>query len=84
MNQDNKINKEAKRKVFQSVEELMEIVNQLEKEKSELLNAVQMAYRKHHRGDDFIGWEELSDLLHDALFNTMGHEELEKWRVGLK
>ena len=46
----------------------------------ELLNAVQMAYRKHHMGDDSIGWNELSDLLHDALFNAMGPNKLEEWR----
>jgi hypothetical protein len=46
----------------------------------ELLNAVQWTYRKHHMGDDSIGWNELSDLLNDTLFNVMGANELEKWR----
>ncbi len=38
-----------------------------------LLEAATQAYLKHHCGYDFIGWEELSDLLYDALINVCGH-----------
>jgi hypothetical protein len=44
-----------------------------------LLNAVQMAYRKHHLGDDSIGWEELSDVLLDALCEVMGDSGYIEW-----
>lgn len=44
-----------------------------------LLNAVKMAYRKHHLGDTEIGWDELSDMLLDALCELMGDEEFNRW-----
>lgn len=50
------------------------------KEKGKLLHAVQMAYRKHHLDDDSIGWEELGNILLDALCETMGDEEFIKWK----
>jgi hypothetical protein len=28
-----------------------------------LLDAVKLAYRKHHLNDDSIGWDELSEML---------------------
>lgn len=39
-----------------------------------LVLACLAAYRKHHLGDDGIGWEELSQLLSDALANAIGHD----------
>lgn len=44
-----------------------------------LLNAVQMAYRKHHMDDESIGWEELDQILFDALCNSMGDCGYQKW-----
>ena len=44
-----------------------------------LLHACQMAYKKHHKGDDSIGWEELSDILLNALCESMGDDEFVKW-----
>ena len=44
-----------------------------------LLYACQSAYKKHHKGDDGIGWEELSDILLDALCNAMGDDEFVAW-----
>lgn len=38
----------------------------------ELLEAVQLAYRKHHLGDESIGWDELSKKLGNTLSNAMG------------
>ena len=46
---------------------------------SDLLSAVQFAYRKHHLGDDSIGWNELSDILLNALCNAMGEKGYRKW-----
>lgn len=48
-------------------------------ENNELLEAVQWAYRKHHLGDDTIGWSELSEKLLDALCNAMGADGYLAW-----
>ena len=40
-----------------------------------LLDAVKMAYRKHHKDDLSIGWRELSDILFNALTETMGDKK---------
>jgi len=45
----------------------------------DLLSACKLAYRKHHLGDDSIGWDELSDALCNALCNEMGDTEFQKW-----
>lgn len=45
----------------------------------ELLEAVKLAYRKHHLGDDSIGWDELSEALHNALCNAMGDKAYLAW-----
>jgi len=37
-----------------------------------LLEVVQLAYRKHVLCDDRIGWDELDEILGDALSNGMG------------
>jgi cytochrome c553 len=48
-------------------------------EESPLLKAVKAAYRKHHLGDDSIGWDELSEIMLNALCNAMGDEEFNRW-----
>lgn len=47
--------------------------------KDQLINAVQMAYRKHHLADDSIGWDELGTVLLDALCDAMGDREYQVW-----
>lgn len=49
----------------------------------ELLEAVKLAYRKHHLGDDTIGWDELSDKLHNAICNAMGDRAYIEWMDSL-
>ena len=44
-----------------------------------LLNTVKLAYRKHHLGDDTIGWDYLSDTMKDTLCEVMGDERYTKW-----
>lgn len=44
-----------------------------------LLEACKAAYRKHHLNDDSIGWDELSDILLDALCNEMGDVGFQEW-----
>lgn len=44
-----------------------------------LLDAAQLAYRKHHLDDPDIGWDELSEQLYLALTNAMGDQEFIKW-----
>ena len=53
-------------------------------ENERLLDAVKFAYRKHHLGDDFFGWEELSEILLTALCESMGDEGYQKWLASLK
>jgi len=45
----------------------------------ELLEAVKLAYRKHHLDDPSIGWDELSEKLLDALCNAMGADGYLEW-----
>jgi hypothetical protein len=45
----------------------------------DLLYACKMAYRKHYLGDESIGWEELSEVLLEALCNHMGDEGYIIW-----
>ena len=45
----------------------------------DLLYACKMAYRKHHLGDESIGWQELSEILHEALCNHLGDEGYQTW-----
>jgi hypothetical protein len=47
----------------------------------ELLEACKMAYRKHHLNDQSIGWDELSEVLLNALCNTMGDKGFNEWLV---
>ena len=44
-----------------------------------LLSAVQITYRKHHLNDDSLGWDEVSDILHNTLCNVIGDEGYIKW-----
>jgi len=44
-----------------------------------LLDAVKNAYRKHHLGQAEIGWDELSEILMNALCNVMGEDKFCKW-----
>lgn len=52
--------------------------------KNPLLDAAKAAYRKHHLNDDSIGWQELSDILFNALTETMGDGEFSKWLESLE
>ena len=68
-------------------EKLLSHIETLEEENGQLLEAVKNAYRKHHLGDESIGWDELDDLLKDTLCEVLSdkgfqefldHESLEK------
>lgn len=45
----------------------------------QMLKALQMAYQKHHIGLVEIGWDQLSDTLHDALCEAMGDAGYQEW-----
>jgi hypothetical protein len=49
------------------------------RERETLLGAVKYAYRKHHLGDQNIGWDELSDILQQALCETMTDKGYQEW-----
>jgi hypothetical protein len=51
----------------------------LERDRKILIEACQMAMRKHGFGDMDIGWEQLSGILHGTLVEVMGDEEYLKW-----
>ena len=44
-----------------------------------LLKVVLLAYMKHHKGQDVIGWEELSDEMWAAICEAVGDDEFVKW-----
>jgi thiol-disulfide isomerase/thioredoxin len=50
----------------------------------ELLTAVQKAYRKHCLNDNSIGWEELDNILLNALCNSMGDKGYQQWMEDIK
>jgi hypothetical protein len=49
-----------------------------------LVTACQMAYRKHVLDDDSIGWDELGEVLKDALCNVMTDENFVEWVKSVK
>jgi hypothetical protein len=49
-----------------------------------LLQALKKAYRKHVLNDDSIGWDELGDIMHDAISNDIGDDEFIKWVEDMK
>lgn len=49
-----------------------------------LLRAVKLAYQKHCLNDDGIGWDELGDILLDALCEAMGDDGYQKWMAELE
>ena len=51
---------------------------------SDLLRAVKLAYRKHALNDDSIGWNELTDTLHNALCNAIGADGYLEWMREIK
>jgi hypothetical protein len=47
------------------------------------MRVLKMAYRKHVRDDDEIGWDELADALANVLAQTMGDDKFCEWIEGL-
>lgn len=48
-----------------------------------LLHAVLCAYAKHQLDVDEIGWEELGNILHDAICNEIGDDGFIAWGDGI-
>lgn len=48
-----------------------------------MMRTLKRCYRKHVRGDDDIGWDELSSELGNTLAQVMGDDEFCKWLEGL-
>ena len=44
-----------------------------------LLHAVLCAYAKHHLDCEDIGWNQLGDILHDAICNEIGDDKYSAW-----
>lgn len=51
---------------------------------SNILDAIKLVYRKHHLGDETIGWDELSSILHNAICNEIGDDAFNAWIKTLK
>jgi len=45
----------------------------------QVLDALKLAYRKHHLGDESIGWDELDTALLGALCEAIGDTEFVRW-----
>lgn len=46
---------------------------------AQVIEALKLAYRKHHLNDDSIGWSELSDIMCDALCEALGDDAFQRW-----
>ena len=53
--------------------------HELNRRGERLLHAVLCAYAKHHLDSPNIGWEQLSDILLDAICETIGDDEFCAW-----
>lgn len=50
----------------------------------QVMHALCSAYQKHVCGDELIGWDELSDLMTDALCEAMGDDDFNFWLESVK
>lgn len=64
---------------WSAMRETASYLQQLERVNLQLTEALKLAYRKHHVGDDSIGWDELSDHLCNALCESIGDKEFQAW-----
>lgn len=64
--------RDHKSKSYNTLEQAVCEWNKPPKELCNLIEAVKKAYKKHAWHDDAIGWDELSDILRDALCNALG------------
>jgi hypothetical protein len=69
----------SKKELIEMVKDVGQELEETTKERARLLVAVQAAYKKHHMNDDNIGWEELSEILHDGLCFAMGDDGYCAW-----
>lgn len=49
-----------------------------------LLHACLMAYAKHHLDSQHIGWNQVSDTLHNAICEAVGDESYCEWSDRIK
>jgi len=54
-------------------------LNLAEGRNDRLLHAVLCAYAKHHLDCPDIGWEQLGDILHNAICNEIGDDKYIAW-----
>lgn len=47
-----------------------------------LLHACLCAYQKHVRGNENLGWDELDDILHNAICDSIGDKAFCEWNEG--
>lgn len=66
------------------IDKLEMIAETVSSDRDALAEAVKLAYRKHHMGDEDVGWNELSDRLRDALCNSMGDVGYQRWVAELE
>uniref|UniRef100_A0A6M3KVA8 Uncharacterized protein n=1 Tax=viral metagenome TaxID=1070528 RepID=A0A6M3KVA8_9ZZZZ len=44
-----------------------------------LVDTITLAYRKHHLGDESIGWDELGECLLNTLCDVLGDDGYQQW-----
>ena len=52
---------------------------ELKRHRDLMLDALKVVYRKHHRNDDSIGWEEMDTKVFDTLCEVMGDDGYQEW-----
>jgi hypothetical protein len=62
-----------------TLEEPRDVAANTRQGQTELLGVVKAAYLKHHCGLDNVGWDALGDMMQNALCNTMGDTEFQRW-----
>ena len=61
------------------LEKQLQSMKKADEARQELVEVIKLTYRKHQMGDGRIAWKELGDKLLNALCNTLGDEEYQKW-----
>jgi hypothetical protein len=70
-------------------DEFQDVLNQLKrninrKNNNVLLIAVKACYLKHHLNSDAFGWDEISEILQNALCNELGDKGYQDWLSSVK
>ena len=71
-------------RLTKQISKLQAEVKRLKEDNERYLKMMKLFYRKHHIGDESVGWEELGDMLCNTLCNILGDDGFQKWLQSLK